>query len=156
MNKRTTNHSTFVIERIYPASPVRVFNAWADPAAKARWFVGPGEWIEFDREFDFRQGGRERLSSGPPEGPKHIFDSFYHDIVPNQRIVYTYEMHSNQTLMSVSLATVEFEPAGAGTRLIFTEQAVFLDEAWTPADREQGTRILLDQLDAELRGKRKH
>ena len=38
------------------------------------------------------------------------------------------------------------------TRLIFTEQAVFLDGLDNPADREHGTRALLDNLDATLRG----
>jgi len=33
---RTVVHDTFVIERKYPASPARVFTAFADPAAKAR------------------------------------------------------------------------------------------------------------------------
>ena len=60
-------------------------------------------------------------------------------------------MHLDETRISVSLATVEFKPAGAGTRLIFTEQAVFLDGADTAAAREQGTRDLLDNLDVELR-----
>ena len=32
-------HSTFVIERSYPAKPERVFAAFADPAKKRRWFA---------------------------------------------------------------------------------------------------------------------
>ena len=35
-------HATFALERSYPVPPARVFAAWADPAAKARWFT-PGE-----------------------------------------------------------------------------------------------------------------
>jgi uncharacterized protein YndB with AHSA1/START domain len=79
------------------------------------------------------------------------FDAHYQDIVPDQRIVYTYDMHLNETRISVSLATVEFKPAGAGTRMIFTEQAVFLDDFDDAGGRERGTRALLDNLDAELR-----
>jgi hypothetical protein len=44
MSKRSTQHATFVIERDYAAAPARVFAAWAEPKAKARWFVGPDEW----------------------------------------------------------------------------------------------------------------
>lgn len=71
--------------------------------------------------------------------------------MPDQRIVYTYDMHLDETRISVSLATVEFEPAGAGTRLVFTEQGAFLDGLDTPAQREQGTGELLDALGGELR-----
>ncbi len=41
MSERNTKHDTFVIERNFPQAPERVFNAFADPAAKARWFSGP-------------------------------------------------------------------------------------------------------------------
>ena len=59
-------------------------------------------------------------------------------------------MHLDDKRISVSLATVELKPAGAGTRLIFTEQAVFLDGYDNPAQREEGTRALLDNLDTSL------
>jgi uncharacterized protein YndB with AHSA1/START domain len=138
------------VERTYDASPARVFAAWADPAVKARWFVGLDEWSQGGHELDFRVGGRERVSGGPPGGPVHTFDGRYQDIVPEERIVYTYDMHLDEQRISVSLATVEFERAGPGTRLTFTEQAVFLDGHDTPAQRERGTRDLLDKLAAEL------
>jgi uncharacterized protein YndB with AHSA1/START domain len=44
MTNRSVTHATFVIERTYEATPARVFAAWADPKAKARWFVGPDAW----------------------------------------------------------------------------------------------------------------
>jgi hypothetical protein len=58
-------------------------------------------------------------------------------------------MHLDKTRISVPLATVELSSAGPGTRLIFTEQAVFLDGADTADQREQGTRDLLDNLGIE-------
>ena len=151
MTERSVTHATFVVERTYDASPARVFAAWADPAAKARWFAGPDEWESGAYELDFRVGGRERASGGPKGGPVHTYDARYHDIVPNERIVCAYEMYLDETRISVSLATVEFKRAGAGTRLIFTEQGAFLDGYDNPAERERGTIELLDALGAELR-----
>jgi uncharacterized protein YndB with AHSA1/START domain len=151
MTERSTEHATFVIARSYAASPARVFAAWADPVQKARWFAGPDEWIKFTHDADFRVGGRERLATGPAGGTVHKFDCCYQDIVPDQRIIYSYDMHLDATRISVSLTTVEFKPEGTGTRLIFTEQGVFLDGTDSAATREQGTRALLDKLDAALR-----
>ena len=48
--------------------------------------------------------------------------------------------------MSVSVSTVEFLQAGAGTHLRYTEQGVFLDGIDTPQQREHGTGELLDKL----------
>ena len=152
MSRRSVSHGTFVIERTYAASPARVFAAWADPAAKAVWFVGPDGWKELRREIDFRIGGRERLTGAHPDGRVSDFDAVYHDIVPDRRIVYSYGMQVDDKRISVSLATVELAPAGRGARLTFTEQAAFLDGFDGAAGREQGTGLLLDQLGRMLQG----
>ena len=148
---RTVQHSTFVIDRTFDATPAQVFNAFAHPATKARWFVGPERWHSSDHSLDFRVGGREHVSTAAPKGVTHAYDAVYQDIVPNRRIVSTYEMHLDQKRISVSLSTIEMFAEGDCTRLVMTEQDAFLDGADLPAERERGTRELLDNLAAELR-----
>jgi uncharacterized protein YndB with AHSA1/START domain len=150
MTPRSTEHATFVIERDYDAPPARVFGAWADPAAKARWF-GPTESPKDAHTLEFAVGGAEHLTVGAADGSVYAYDAVYQEIVPDRRIVYAYTMDRDDTRISASLATVEIEPAAAGgTRLTFTEQAAYLDGADTPAAREHGTRELLDQLGRAL------
>jgi len=151
MVERSVTHATFVIERSYDAPPALVFAAWATPAAKGKWFVGPDAWEKSDHALDFRVGGRERVSGGPPGGPIHIYNALYQDIVADRRIILCYEMHLDERRISLSLATVEFMPEGDGTRMIFTEQGAFLDGYDNAGQREQGTRDLLDNLGAALR-----
>jgi uncharacterized protein YndB with AHSA1/START domain len=146
----TITHSTFVIERDYDATPAQVFAAFADPKAKARWFAGPHESTATPLELDFRVGGTERLAGGPAGGPVFSYLARYQDIVPAERIVTTYEMHRDDTRISVSLASVQLEPEGTGTRLTYTEHGAYLDGEDKPESREEGTNTLLDQLAAEL------
>lgn len=150
MTERTVEHGTFTIERTFEAPPARVFAAWADAKAKAAWFAGPsGEWKPLVRQMEFRIGGREKVKGQFAGGRVSEFDAAYHDIVTNRRIVYSYTMHVDEKRISVSLATIEFEPAGSGgTRLILTEQGAYLDGGFDGnAGRERGTRSLMDNLE---------
>jgi uncharacterized protein YndB with AHSA1/START domain len=149
---RSVTHASFVIERHYPAKVERVFYALADPAAKRKWFAGPAEWGRSKFEMDFRVGGREINAGGPEGGPIHTFNAIYQDIVPNERIIYSYDMHLDEMRISVSLATIELKPEKDGTLLVFTEQGAFLDGYDDAGSRERGTRDLLEALGASLDG----
>lgn len=146
MSKRSATHSTFVIERDYDAAPARVFAAWADVNAKGQWF-GPGG--EQQLQLDFREGGREHFEAAVADAV-YSYDALYEDIVPDERIVYTYNMHRDGVRMSVSVTTVELLADRDRTHLRYTEQGVFLDGEDTPEQREHGTKELLDKLSEAL------
>lgn len=146
MTERSIEHGSFTIERRYDAPPAKVFAAWADEAAKARWFSGPEEWEDAPHQLDFRVGGREVHRGGLRGGPVHTYTAIYWDIVPNQRIVYSYEMLMDDARVSVSLATIELKPEGERTLLTLTEHGAFLDGLEPPIGREQGWGSLLDAL----------
>ena len=104
-----------------------------------------------ERSFDFRVGGRETLTGKWKTGMVSSFDAHYHDIVPNERIIYSYTMHVDGKKISVSLATIEVKPAGRGALLVVTEDGVFLDGYDDSGSRERGTIGLIDQLEAAIR-----
>lgn len=150
MPVRSVVHSTFVVERFYPVAPARVYFALSDPDAKKRWFFDPDNPMPSRHEMDFRVGGKEVNAGCPSDGQMHFFNAVYQDIVPNRRIVYSYELLFGETRVSVSLATIELIAEGGGTRLVMTEQGAFLDGHDTPDIREHGTGELLDALGAAL------
>jgi uncharacterized protein YndB with AHSA1/START domain len=150
---RSIKHSSFVIERRFDYDPELVYRAWVNPEAKARWFSGPADkWSEQVREMDVRVGGRDRLIGKFVDGSESRFEALYFDVVPERRIVYTYDMYWQGKKISVSLASIEFLLAGKGTKLVVTEQHAFLDGYEDGGSRERGTRSLLENLAASLAG----
>lgn len=148
MTERSIAHGSFTITRSYPARPARVFAAWANPAFKRKWFGTPKADDPNDI-FEFRVGGRE-YNSGKFGNDVYTYDVRYQDIIPDERIIYTYEMTMNGQRISVSLATIEIEPEGTGTRMTIVEHGAFLDGLDNSRQREEGTNALMDALGTSL------
>ena len=152
MTERSVIHDTFVIERIYPASPSRVFAAFASREAKDAWAdtgdIAAAEPATGPVEFDFQVGGHERFGN-VYQGVRYTYDAIYYDIVPDQRLVYSYEMYADGVRFSVSVATIEFAETGDSTTLTWTEQSAYLDGFDGPDAsrlRQGGTSEMLDGL----------
>jgi uncharacterized protein YndB with AHSA1/START domain len=145
MIERSVTHASFTLRRLYPVPPARAFAAFATSKAKAQWFGAPDEGSAA-LQLDFRVGGREHSEGRDPTGQRYRYDATYQDIVPDERIVYSYDMHLDEERISVSLATIEFRPEAGGTRLVLTEYGAYLDGLDNPEAREHGTNWLLDQL----------
>jgi uncharacterized protein YndB with AHSA1/START domain len=104
---RSVVHASFTITRQWKHAPARVFQAFANPDAKAKWFAGPPGFEQHEKSFDFREGGRETLSGRHANGMVTAFDCLYRDIAAPTasepgRIIYSYVMHLDGNKISVS------------------------------------------------------
>jgi uncharacterized protein YndB with AHSA1/START domain len=148
---RSAAHATFHLERTFEAPVARVWAAITEEAAKSKWFGRASEdWQLLERHVDVRTGGRERLRRRFKGGAVSTFDAAYYDVVPNERLVYAYEVRLDDVEVSVSLATVQLRAEGARTTLTITEQGVFFDGDADAPSRERDAGRLLDALGALL------
>ena len=148
-----TTHGDFSLNRVYDAAPAQVYAAWADPAVKAQWFIGPQGWAAVERRLDLRVGGEELLHGRFANGVETRFAARYHVVEPALRLVYVYDMHLSGKHHSVSIATVEFIGDPDGTRLRFTEQVTFVDgtDGRSGAlSRKRGTNAHIERIAALL------
>jgi uncharacterized protein YndB with AHSA1/START domain len=144
-------HGTFTVERTFLATPSRVFRAFESAEARKVWSAS-GTLDDHGYELDFRNGGREGFFY-KIDDIIYRYDARYYDIVPDQRIVYSYEMYADNERISVSVATIEFAKNGDGTALSWTEQGAYLDGIEgrsAPGLREEGTTEMVDLLVAYM------
>jgi uncharacterized protein YndB with AHSA1/START domain len=146
----TEVHNTFVLEREYPVPVAAVWHALSDSDARNQWFGGGSEFTEVEKSHDFRVGGQAVEDGEWHGGPRSRYVGTYTDIVEERRIVSSYDMWLDDRHISTSSCTMALEPTAYGTRLTYTEQGVHLDGLDSPAQREEGTAGLLDQLGAFL------
>ena len=149
MTDRSAAHTSFAIVRDMPAPPAAVFRAWSDPVAKQRW-TGCHPSMTREHSLDFRPGGVELNRMTGQDGAVFVVEARFIEILPEQRIIYAYDYLVGDRRTSASLVTVEFAPGGRGTRMVFTEQVVFLDGHDEREERIEGTNEGFDRLELDL------
>jgi uncharacterized protein YndB with AHSA1/START domain len=122
---------SLTLKRRINAAPAKVFSAWIDPEKVKRW-MGPGEVKALQVESDPRTGGRYRWLMQAPDGEQHDVSGVYREVVPNQKLVFTWAWKSKPE--RESLVTVEIKPDGDGSMLTLTHEQFADDEA---RDRHQ-------------------
>lgn len=148
---RTATHDMFVLERVYPHKPEKVFAAFSDPNKKRRWFGAEEEGFEIKKfEMNFRVGQVETWEFNFKGGEPIVTEVRYQDIVENSRIVVVYTMDFGGKRVSSSQVTTELIPTKEGTKLIHTEQGVFFDGCDQAPGRKEGTQAMLETLAKEL------
>ena len=132
MDIQTAAKPSLTIKRRFKASPQKVFAAFTDPE-KVKLWMGPGEVRALYAEADARVGGRYRWLMKAPNGEEHDVGGVYREVVPNQKLVFTWAWKS--TPERESLVTVLLKPDGDGTLLTLTHEQFFDEDT---RDRHQG------------------
>lgn len=139
MSKRSAEASTFTVERTFAASAARVFGAWSNAEKKRKWSSCHTDWALPEHRLDFRVDGVEDTLMRAPDGTVITVKTRYLDIVPDERIVYSYVMSANDARVNVSLVTVTFASSGEKTKMTYSEHIVFLDGHGDVEERREGT-----------------
>jgi uncharacterized protein YndB with AHSA1/START domain len=141
MSTQTATKPSLTIKRHLNAPPAKVYAAWTDPQMIARWF-GPAGVESVEAKTDLRVGGRYHITMHVP-GDRHDVMGVYREMVPNEKLVFTWAWKS--TPERESLVTVTLKPDGAGTLLTLLHEQFFDADA---RDRhQQGWGGAIDKLE---------
>jgi len=117
----TTN--TIRLHRVLKAAPERVYRAFIDPAAMAKW-LPPNGFTGTVHQLDAKVGGSYRMSfTNFTTGKSHAFGGTYLELVPNERLRYT-DKFDDPKMPGEMHTTVALRKVSCGTDLSITQEGV--------------------------------
>lgn len=138
-------HEQVRIDRHYPVSIEKVWQAWTAPQALSRWFGASSEGSTTTAEVDLRAGGRYRITTTLADGKTNDVSGEYQVVEVRQRLVFTWAWRSTPDRISrVSIHFVAREDGS--TDLHFVHDRFFDDQA--RQNHERGWQTLFVHLDA--------
>lgn len=115
--------NTIRLHRVLRAKPERVYRAFLDPDAKAKW-LPPNGFTGKVHHFDARVGGTYKMSfTNFTTGKSHSFGGTYVELVPHERIRYT-DRFDDPNLPGEMQVTITLKKVSVGTDLSIVQEGV--------------------------------
>ncbi|MGJ7608365.1 SRPBCC family protein [Variovorax sp. LT1R20] len=115
--------NTVRLHRVLAAKPEKVYRAFLDADAKARW-LPPNGFTGKVHEMDARVGGKYRMSfTNFTTGKSHSFGGEYVELVPNQLLRYT-DVFDDPNLPGKIQVTVTLKQVSVGTELSIVQEGL--------------------------------
>jgi uncharacterized protein YndB with AHSA1/START domain len=119
----TTTANTVRFHRVLRAPAERVYRAFLDPDAMAKW-LPPHGFTGRVHESDARVGGRHRMSfTNFGTGASHSFGGTYVELTPHERIRYT-DRFDDPGLPGEMQVTITLRPVSCGTELEISQEGI--------------------------------
>jgi uncharacterized protein YndB with AHSA1/START domain len=116
-------NNTVRLHRVLRTAPERIYRAFVDAEAMAKWLPPYGFTCKVDH-MDARVGGTFRMSfRNFSSGQGHSFGGEYRELVPGERICYT-DKFDDPNLPGEMLTTVVLRAVSCGTELSITQEGI--------------------------------
>jgi uncharacterized protein YndB with AHSA1/START domain len=115
--------NTIKLHRVLHAKPEKVYKAFLDPDAMAKW-LPPNGFTGKVYQLEARVGGAHRMSfTNFSTGNSHSFGGKYLELVPGERLRYT-DKFDDANLPGEMQVTVTFKKVSVGTELTVVQEGV--------------------------------
>ncbi len=115
--------NTIRLHRVLKAPPERVYRAFLDPDAMAKW-LPPNGFTGKVHHVDAKVGGSHRMSfTNFTTGQSHSFGGTYVELTPNEKIRYT-DRFDDPNLKGEMTVTITLKKVACGTDLNVVQEGV--------------------------------
>ena len=115
--------STIRLHRVLATKPEKVYRAFLDADAMAKW-LPPNGFVCSVQHLEPKAGGTFKMAfRNFTNGQSHSFGGRYVELIPNERIVYT-DMCDDPNLPGEMRVSVTLKPVAVGTELAIVQEGV--------------------------------
>ena len=145
--------NTVRLHRVLRSTPERVYRAFLDPEAMAKW-LPPNGFTGKVHQLDARVGGTYRMSfTNFTSGKSHSFGGEYLELVPNERIRHT-DKFDDPNLPGEMQTTISLKKVSCGTELNVVQEGI---PGVIPVDAcylgwQESLTLLAQHVEAEIPG----
>ena len=153
MSNTTAPTGTVTLHRVFRAPPDRLYRAFLDPDAMAKW-LPPHGFTGRVLSMDARVGGRYRMQfTNFSNGQSHAFGGEYLELAPGERIVHT-DSFDDPNLPGEMRTTITFRPVLVGTEVTAVQEGI---PAVIPTEMcylgwQESLQLLALLIEAEIQG----
>jgi uncharacterized protein YndB with AHSA1/START domain len=144
----TRGDRELVMTRTFDAPRDLVFEAHTSCEHMKNWW-GPRKYEIVECDIDFRPGGTWRVVHRAP-GEEHVFSGEYREIVPPERITWTFEWGGAPGHVSVETLTLEEHDGKTTITAVSVFDSVEDRDGMTQSGMEEGANETYDRLDEYL------
>lgn len=125
----TEQTQSLVLTRVIKASQEKVYNAWLDPNLVAEWFKPNERWTNCEADVNPTPGGNYIVTMTHQDGDVVTIDGRIVEVVPPEKLVFTWRDNGNGEFGSETLVTVDLKVVAGGTELTLTHSKISSSEA---------------------------
>lgn len=115
--------STIKLHRVYKASPEKIYKAFTDADAQAKWLPPNGFTCKV-HHLDAKIGGTYKMSfTNFTTGKSHSFGGKYLDLIPNELIRYS-DQFDNPALPGEMISTITITQVSCGSEVTIVQENV--------------------------------
>ncbi len=145
----TPSDTEIRMTRVFDAPRDLVFEAHSSAEHMSKWW-GPRKYEVIGAEFDFRPGGRWRIVHRSPDGEEYGFRGEFREIVPPERITWTFEFEGWPGKVSVETLTLEEHDGKTTLTAVAVYDSVEARDAMIESGMESGAAETYERLDEYL------
>jgi uncharacterized protein YndB with AHSA1/START domain len=120
----TEQTQSLVLTRVLKASQEKVYNAWIDPIFVAKWFKPNERWTKCEADVNPIPGGNYIVKMTHQDGDVITIDGRVVEVLPTEKVVFTWRDNSGGELGLESLVTVDLKTVADGTELTLTHSKI--------------------------------